>query len=136
MRAGGEALTWYRNTFLESIWQNTNIIVNLKWFYFMKIKIGRLRETRFTYLANFLLASFLILFSKVVIFTKFNVQSDKSISTLRNENCLAKFWTRCTLHSASDQMKRVCKCFFNVKMIPPLSLSFFLSLSHQGPERY
>ena len=50
-----------------------------------------MRETTFTYLGNFLLASFLILFSKVVIFTKFNVQSDKSISTLRNENCLAKF---------------------------------------------
>ena len=41
------------------------------------MKIGRLRETTFTYLANFLLASFLILFSKVVIFTKFNVESDK-----------------------------------------------------------
>ena len=48
------------------------------------MKIGRLRETTFTYLANFLLASFLILFSKVVIFTKLKRESDKKFQDLRN----------------------------------------------------
>ena len=50
------------------------------------MKIGRLRETTFTYLANFLLASFLILFSKVVIFTKLKRESDKKISRFEKLN--------------------------------------------------
>ena len=62
------------------------------------MKIGRLRETTFTYLANFLLASFLILFSKVVIFTKLKRESDKKISRFEKLNIWKfKFQIQCSV---------------------------------------